>query len=86
VLTVTIPTPESRDAVRRALRAAVERGSALLGVVENMAGPPFAGDAGDALAAEFGIPLLARLPFHPDAGAWSTLGAHSAFRIPHSAS
>src|SRR5258706_12759967 len=31
-LTVTIPTPESRDAVRRAMRAAVEHGSDLLGI------------------------------------------------------
>ena len=31
VLTVTIPTPESHDAVRRAMRAAVERGSQLAG-------------------------------------------------------
>src|SRR6266568_4117720 len=41
VLTVTIPTPESRDAVRRALRAAVERRAPLLGVVDNMVGGPF---------------------------------------------
>jgi len=32
------PTPESHDAVRRAMRAAVERGSKLLGIVENMVG------------------------------------------------
>ena len=46
VLTVTIPTPESRDAVRRAMRAAVERGSELLGIVENMVGAQFEGHAG----------------------------------------
>ena len=73
VLTVTIPTPESRDAVRRALRAAVERGATALGIVENMVGGPFPGDAGDALAAEFGVPVLARVPFHPPAEVWAEL-------------
>lgn len=84
VLTVTIPTAESRDAVRRALRTACERGSQLLGVVENMAGGPFAGDAGDALAREFDVPLLARMPLHPGPEIWDRLATHSAFRIPHS--
>ena len=70
VLAVTIPTPESRDAVRRALRAAVERKATLLGVVENMVGGPFAGSAADDLAAEFGIPVLARVPFHPGEDVW----------------
>ena len=73
VLTVTIPTPESRDAVRRALRAALERGATLLGVVENMAGGPFAGTAADDLAAEFGIPVLARIPWHPTPDIWTAL-------------
>lgn len=73
VLVVTIPTPESRDAVRRAVRFAVERGAPVAGVVENMVGGPFAGDAGDALAREFEIPLLGRVPFHPGAEAWEDL-------------
>jgi ATP-binding protein involved in chromosome partitioning len=73
VLTVTIPTAESRDAVRRALRAAVERGVRLMGIVENMVGPQFPGDAGAELAAEFGIPLVARLPFNPDQAQWTSL-------------
>jgi ATP-binding protein involved in chromosome partitioning len=75
VLTVTIPTPESRDAVRRAMRAAVERGSRLLGIVENMVGPAFAGTAGDDLANEFSVPVLARIPWHPTADAWAGLAA-----------
>lgn len=75
VLTVTIPTPESRDAVRRAVRAALERGSRLLGVVENMVGPQFQGDAADALAAEFRVPVLARLPWHPTPDTWDLLAA-----------
>jgi len=70
VLAVTIPTPESRDAVRRALRGAVEREATLLGVVENMVGGPFTGSAADELAAEFGIPVLARVPFHPSDDVW----------------
>src|SRR5436309_1058536 len=69
----TIPTPESRDAVRRALRAALERGAAPLGVVENMVGGPFAGSAADDLAAEFGVPVLARIPFHPRADMWDRI-------------
>jgi len=73
VLTVTIPTPESRDAVRRALRAATERRSPLLGVVENMVGGPFAGTAGADLAVEFGVPVLARIPWHPTPDTWAVL-------------
>ena len=73
VIAVTIPTLESRDAVRRALRAAVERGATPLGVVENMVGGPFAGSAADDLAAEFGIPVLARIPWHPTPDTWDEL-------------
>ncbi|HXQ29289.1 MAG TPA: P-loop NTPase [Gemmatimonadales bacterium] len=73
VLTVTIPTDESRDAVRRALRAAQERGASLVGIVENMVGDAFPGDAGEALSSEFGIPLLARVPFHPAPDTWEAL-------------
>ncbi|PYP44548.1 MAG: hypothetical protein DMD50_13955 [Gemmatimonadetes bacterium] len=75
VLAVTIPTPESRDAVRRALRAAVERKATLLGVVENMVGGPFAGSAADELAAEFGTPVLARVPFHPGDDVWENVAS-----------
>lgn len=74
VLTVTIPTVESAEAVRRALTAARDRGARLLGVIENMAGPQFPGDAGDTLAREFAIPLLARVPFNPPDAVWQTLG------------
>jgi ATP-binding protein involved in chromosome partitioning len=75
VLTVTIPTAESGDAVRRAMRAAAERGSELLGVVENMVGQGFAGSAGDDLAREFSVPVLARIPWHPTPDTWNALGA-----------
>jgi ATP-binding protein involved in chromosome partitioning len=75
VLTVTIPTPESRDAVRRAMRAAVDHGSDLLGIVENMVGGELKGSAGDDLAAEFGIPVVARIPWHPTPDTWDQLAA-----------
>ena len=70
---VTIPTEESGRSVERAMRAAREGGIPLLGVIENLSGyqceacrslgPLFAGDAGPRLAAEFGAPLLGRVPF-----------------------
>jgi len=75
VLTVTIPTPESRDAVRRAMRVAFDRGSELIGIVENMVGREFVGTAADDLAREFTIPVLARIPWHPTPDSWSTLGS-----------
>jgi ATP-binding protein involved in chromosome partitioning len=72
-LVVTIPSEEARRSVARAVRAARDAGIRLLGVVENMSGyrcgecagtgPLFAGGAGAALAEQFGIPLLARVPF-----------------------
>jgi len=42
-------------------------------VVENMVGGPFAGSAADDLAAEFGIPVLARIPWHPTPDTWAGL-------------
>jgi ATP-binding protein involved in chromosome partitioning len=70
---VTIPSEESRRSVERAMRRAVDVGVRLLGVVENMSGYEcaacgtrgrlFDGGAGAALAAQFGVPLLASLPF-----------------------
>ena len=75
VLAVTIPSLESLDAVRRALLLARDRGVPLLGVIENLVEhacpncgqrhPAFEGDAGARLSAEFGVPLLAHLPFRP---------------------
>lgn len=73
VLTVTIPTPESRDAVRRALSAVVDRGGKPIGIVENMVGPEFPGDAADTLSKEFSIPVLARIPWHPAPDTWRLL-------------
>lgn len=76
VLTVTIPTPESRDAVRRALRAAVDRGSDLLGIVENMVGGELKGAAGAELAEEFHVAVIGRVPFHPVASVWDQIADH----------
>lgn len=83
VLAVTIPSEESRLAVRRSLELARDMKLRLLGVVENMAGyrctecgkvgPLFSGTAGEALAGEFGVPLLGRLPFNPPAAALDAL-------------
>src|SRR5437867_5812404 len=74
-LTVTIPTPESRDAVRRAMRAAVDRGSELLGIVENMVGGELHGSAANELAAEFATPVVGRIPWHPTPDTWNRLAA-----------
>jgi ATP-binding protein involved in chromosome partitioning len=84
-LAITIPTEDSRHSVSRALRAAREAGIRLLGVIENMTGyrcadcghttAVFPGRAGAELAAEFGIPLLARIPFQSDGHAVSQVAA-----------
>src|SRR6267378_3427538 len=55
---------------RGAMEAAVERGSDLLGIVENMVGPQFPGTAGDDLAREFNAPVIARIPFIPSPSVW----------------
>lgn len=75
-IVVTIPSDEARRSVARTMRAAREAGIPLLGVVENMAGyrcsdcgaigPLFPGNAGEALAEEFGLRLLTRFPFAPE--------------------
>ena len=72
---VTIPSEEARRSVARTMRSALEAGVPLLGIVENMSGyqcgecgavrPLFNGTAGADLSAEFGVPLLARVPFTP---------------------
>jgi ATP-binding protein involved in chromosome partitioning len=78
-IAITLPSEESRRSVARALSAAITAGVPLLGLIENMSGyvcdrcgetrPMFGGDAGRALAAEFGIPLIAQLPFLPGTSA-----------------
>lgn len=76
-LAVTIPSEESHRSVERAMRTALHARVKLLGVIENMSGyacaecgrtgPLFPGQAGLALSQDFGVPLLARIPFHPGA-------------------
>jgi len=90
-LAVTIPTEEARRSVARAVRAAADAGIRLVGVVENMAGyrcgncartgPLFSGDAGSALAAQFGIPLLARVPFVVEGAADAAFDPAEAARV-----
>ena len=73
-LAVTIPSEESRRSVGRAMRTALRAKVKLLGVIENMSGyacgqcgrtgPLYPGHAGPALAEEFGVPLVAKIPFH----------------------
>lgn len=91
-LMVTTPAKAAQLTVRRAIAAAQRAGARILGLVENMAGTT-EGDGAGALAAESGIPLLARVPFDPmiaqstDAGRPSVLtapetpGAQSILRL-----
>lgn len=79
-IAVTIPSEESARSVARAMRAAIDTGVPLLGLVENMSGyacqgcdvirPLFSGNAGDTLARDFDVPLLAKLPFTVNAHPW----------------
>jgi ATP-binding protein involved in chromosome partitioning len=91
-LVVTIPSEEARRSVARTMRSALEAGVSLLGIVENMSGyqcgkcgvvrPLFEGTAGSDLSSEFGIPLLAQVPFTPadaDASARGAGGLVEAF-------
>jgi hypothetical protein len=57
------------------MRAAVERGSELVGIVEHMVGGALHGTAGDDLAAEFAAPVVARIPWHPTPDTWNQLAA-----------
>lgn len=74
---VTIPSDESRRSVARTMRAAADAKIPLLGVIENMSGAVcdgcgthvqvFPGNAGEALAADFGVSFLGKVPFQrPD--------------------
>jgi ATP-binding protein involved in chromosome partitioning len=101
-IAVTIPSEESMRSVARAMRAAIDAGVPLLGVVENMSGyacqgcdtirPLFSGNAGDTLARDFDVPLLAKLPFtvsaHPSGASipkalWDAVNSS---RVPYPAS
>ena len=70
---VTIPAEVSHLVVKKSITVAKAMAAPILGLVENMAGyvcgkcgalgELFQGSGGDALAAEFGIPFLGRIPF-----------------------
>ncbi|MBI2553941.1 MAG: P-loop NTPase [Candidatus Rokubacteria bacterium] len=72
---VTIPADVSHLVVKKSITVARGTGAPILGLVENMAGyvcvkcgavgELFQGSGGEALAAEFGIPFLGRVPFDP---------------------
>jgi ATP-binding protein involved in chromosome partitioning len=101
-IAVTIPSEESMRSVARAMRATIDAGVPLLGIVENMSGyacqgceviqPLFGGNAGDTLARDFGVPLLAKVPFttnsHPSGATitealWNAVTAHRAAPTGH---
>ncbi len=62
VVIVTTPQPLAQEVAVRAAQMAQKTNMRLLGVVENMAGDVFGSGGGDALAADLGVPLLARVP------------------------
>jgi ATP-binding protein involved in chromosome partitioning len=96
-IVVTIPSEESRRSVERLMHRLRDANVAMLGVIENMSGyqcagceatrPLFTGDAGTSLARQFGVQLLARVPFDPqrapgsdgDAFATATRAVQEAF-------
>ena len=88
LVVITIPSAASEAAVARSMRMARRREIPIVGVVENMAGyacpgceetrPLFAGSAGERLASEFDVPLLARVPFDPRAAELADAGDLSA--------
>ena len=83
-LAVTIPSEASRASVARALSSSSDRGISVPGVVENMSGyvcgacgepgPLMPGNAAQALATAFGLPVLGHIPFDPDMAAMAERG------------
>lgn len=84
LLGVTIPTAASRAAVERSLRLALDLELPVLGLVENMSGHAcpecgaptamYPGEAGAKLSRDLHLPLLARIPFDPEAAARAEAG------------
>src|SRR2546427_7402704 len=59
---VTTPQPLAQEVAARAATMAQKTGLRLVGVVENMSSELFGSGGGDRLAAEFGVPMLGRVP------------------------
>ncbi|WP_276256112.1 Mrp/NBP35 family ATP-binding protein [Halomontanus rarus] len=76
---VTTPQQMAVDDTRKGLRMFQEHDTPILGVVENMSTfqcpgcddehDLFGRDGGDDISADYDVPLLAKLPLHPDFGA-----------------
>jgi ATP-binding protein involved in chromosome partitioning len=70
-IVVTTPQPAAQQVAVRAAVMAQKTGMRVLGIVENMSWlvgsgqELFGSGGGEALAAEIGVPLLARIPFDP---------------------
>jgi ATP-binding protein involved in chromosome partitioning len=80
VVVVTTPHATAQQVAVRAAQMAVKTNLRLLGVVENMSHMVgtgqelFGSGGGDALAAEIGKPVLARIPFDPALGVYCDRG------------
>lgn len=91
---VTIPSEVSHLVVKKSITAVKEAKVPILGLVENMAGyvcvrcgnvgDLFQGSGGEALAAQFGIPFLGRIPFDPRLAAAGDSGAPFLAQHPES--
>jgi ATP-binding protein involved in chromosome partitioning len=87
LLIVTTPATSAQRVAVRAADMARRSHLTVAGVIENMSGftcdhgthyPLFGAGGGDALAAELGVPLLARIPIAPDVAAGSDAGRPAA--------
>jgi ATP-binding protein involved in chromosome partitioning len=87
---VTTPHKAAQQVAVRAAQMAQKTNMRLLGVAENMSylvrngtrEELFGAGGGDALAAEVGAPLLARIPFDPRLGAYADEGEPMVFAAP----
>ena len=65
VVVVTTPQKLAQDVASRAGKMARSTNLRIVGVIENMSGAVFGSGGGEALASEFGVPLLGRVPLDP---------------------
>ncbi|MFZ5814507.1 MAG: P-loop NTPase [Bacillota bacterium] len=61
-LLVTTPQQVALRDLRRAIAACREAGIPVIGVIENMSGPPFGSGGGEVAALEAAVPFLGRIP------------------------